>query len=118
MIAHRLELDASRDDLRLQRRLTLAAAEWAASAKDRSFLASGARLEQLSSWAAETHLALNAEERDYLAASLAERDAQQIEEERLAKTIVDKLTMIGSDKGGLYLFDRDLEGLASAGEGK
>ncbi|HEU5097836.1 MAG TPA: AAA family ATPase, partial [Roseiflexaceae bacterium] len=74
-------LDASRDDLRLQRRMTMAAAEWAASGKDRSFLASGARLEQLSSWAEETHLALNAEERDYLAASLAERDAQQAQEQ-------------------------------------
>ena len=70
-------LDASRDDLRLQRRLTAAAAEWVASGHDRSFLASGARLEQLASWAEETHLALNAEERDYLGASLAERDAQQ-----------------------------------------
>ena len=73
-------LDASRDDLRLQRRLTAAAAEWAASGRDRSFLASGARLEQLAGWAAETHLALNAEERDYLSASLAERDAQQAQE--------------------------------------
>jgi WD40 repeat protein/serine/threonine protein kinase len=74
-------LDASRDDLRLQRRMTNAAAEWAASGHDRSFLASGARLEQLASWAEETHLALNAEERDYLAASLAERDVQRAQEE-------------------------------------
>ena len=44
--------------------------------------------------------------------------AEQIEEERLAKTIVDKLAMIGNDKGGLYLFDRELEGLASqSGDG-
>ena len=73
-------LDASRDDLRLQRRMTTAAAEWAASGHDRSFLASGARLEQFAGWADETHLALNAEERDYLGASLAERDAQQAQE--------------------------------------
>jgi WD40 repeat protein/serine/threonine protein kinase len=74
-------LDASRDDLRLQRRMTMAAAEWVASGQDRSFLASGARLEQLAGWADETHLALNAEERDYLRASLAERDAQRAQEE-------------------------------------
>ena len=35
--------------------------------------------------------------------------AEQIEEEALARTILDKLKLIGDDKGGLYLFDRDLE---------
>ena len=37
--------------------------------------------------------------------------AEQIEEEALARTILDKLNMIGNDKGGLYLFDRDMESL-------
>ena len=35
--------------------------------------------------------------------------SEQLEEEALARTILDKLKLIGSDKGGLYLFDRDLE---------
>ncbi len=35
--------------------------------------------------------------------------SEQIEEEALAREILDKLEMIGTDKGGLYLFDRDLE---------
>ena len=39
--------------------------------------------------------------------------SEQIEEEALARTILDKLNLIGNDKGGLYLFDRDLEGLSS-----
>ena len=34
--------------------------------------------------------------------------AEQIEEEALARTINDKLELIGDDKGGLYLFDRDI----------
>ena len=34
--------------------------------------------------------------------------SEQIEEEKLARNILDKLEMIGSDKGGLYLFDRDV----------
>ncbi|WP_313374586.1 ferritin [Chishuiella sp.] len=34
--------------------------------------------------------------------------SEQIEEEKLARNILDKLEMIGSDKGGLYLFDRDI----------
>ena len=35
--------------------------------------------------------------------------AEQIEEERLARNLLDKLNLIGGDKGGMYLFDRDLE---------
>jgi len=34
--------------------------------------------------------------------------AEQIEEEALAKTICDKLELIGDDRSGLYLFDRDI----------
>lgn len=37
--------------------------------------------------------------------------AEQIEEEAVAKTILDKIQMIGDDKGGLYLFDRDIQQL-------
>lgn len=39
--------------------------------------------------------------------------SEQIEEETLARTLIDKLELIGSDKGGLYLFDRDLAGLTA-----
>lgn len=43
--------------------------------------------------------------------------SEQIEEEALARKIVDKLKLIGDDKGGLYFFDRDLETMANtAGE--
>ena len=37
--------------------------------------------------------------------------SEQIEEEALARKIVDKLKLIGDDKGGLYFFDRDMESL-------
>lgn len=51
--------------------------------------------------------------------SLAEKDyathnflqwyvLEQVEEERLARDCNDKLEMIGDDKSGLYLFDRDI----------
>jgi ferritin len=40
--------------------------------------------------------------------------SEQLEEEALARTIVDKIKMIGGDKAGLYLFDRDLENSAIA----
>ncbi len=35
--------------------------------------------------------------------------AEQIEEEAQAKSILDKINLIGDDKGGLYLFDRDIK---------
>lgn len=38
--------------------------------------------------------------------------SEQLEEEALARTILDKLRMIGSDKAGLYLLDRDFENSA------
>jgi ferritin len=40
--------------------------------------------------------------------------SEQIEEEALARNLIDKLNLIGNDKGGLYLFDRDLQGMAAA----
>lgn len=42
--------------------------------------------------------------------------SEQIEEEALARSIQDKLKLIGNDKGGMYLFDRDLENLQAEAE--
>ncbi len=39
--------------------------------------------------------------------------AEQIEEEAQAKNILDKINLIGDDKGGLYLFDRDIQQLTT-----
>ena len=53
------------------------------------------------------HLAL--QEKDYATHNFLQwYVAEQIEEERLARTLNDKLDMIGADKSGLYLFDRDI----------
>lgn len=43
--------------------------------------------------------------------------SEQIEEEALARNILDKLNLIGNDKGGMYLFDRDLQSLALQADG-
>ncbi len=37
--------------------------------------------------------------------------AEQIEEEALARTLLDKLELIGDEKSGLYLFDKDILGV-------
>ena len=44
--------------------------------------------------------------------------AEQIEEESLARTINDKLELIGDDKGGLYLFERDILQISVEADGK
>ena len=42
---------------------------------------------------------------------------EQIEEEKLARECNDKLEMIGDDKSGLYLFDRDIMNMGGEGHG-
>jgi len=44
--------------------------------------------------------------------------SEQIEEEGLARNIMDKINLIGTDKGGLYLLDRDLQALSTAAANK
>ena len=82
-------IDAARDDLRTERRLASAVAEWDAGGRDPSFLLRGNRLEQLSTWASGTHLALAQAERDYLDQSgelaEAERSAEQERVQREAR---------------------------------
>ncbi len=73
-------LSASREDLRLQRRLTSAAQDWRESRSDPSFLARGARLEQFEAWVASSGLVMNAEEKQYLDASIAEREKRLADE--------------------------------------
>lgn len=56
------------------------------------------------------HISL--QERDYASHNFLQwYVAEQIEEEAMARTILDKIKMIGDDKGGLYLFDRDIQQL-------
>ena len=43
--------------------------------------------------------------------------SEQIEEEALARNILDKIKLIGDDKGGLYLFDNDVKSLIGAQSG-
>ncbi len=50
------------------------------------------------------------EEKDYATHNFLQwYVAEQIEEEALARNILDKINLIGNDKGGLYLFDRDVQ---------
>jgi ferritin len=56
------------------------------------------------------HISL--EEKDYATHNFLQwYVAEQIEEEAQARTILDKIKLIGNDKGGLYLFDNDIKQL-------
>jgi WD40 repeat protein/serine/threonine protein kinase len=70
-------LDDSRADVRQQRQLAAAAEEWSSSRRDDSYLLSGTRLGQFEEWAAQTDLVLTPLERDYLSASVAERQRRE-----------------------------------------
>ncbi len=43
--------------------------------------------------------------------------AEQIEEESTARYILDKINLIGDDKGGLYLFDNEMKNFVSPAAG-
>jgi len=73
-------IDEARDDLRTRAVLAAAAAGWAASGRDESFLLTGGRLEQLASWAETSSVELSAEEDRFLEASLA-RSREEVERE-------------------------------------
>jgi WD40 repeat protein/DNA-binding XRE family transcriptional regulator len=86
-------LDESRESLHVQRRLMTSAAEWQASGKQPSYLASGSRLAQfegLATHAADSGgVALTVEERAYLAASQEdERRQEKKEQERQTRESV------------------------------
>jgi WD40 repeat protein/serine/threonine protein kinase/DNA-binding XRE family transcriptional regulator len=74
-------LAASRTDIRLQRLLASAAAEWIQANRDPGYLLRGGRLNQFEGWAASTALALTYEERTFLRTSLAARRARRADEE-------------------------------------
>ncbi len=63
-------------------------------------------------------VAITLEEKDYSTHNFLQwYVAEQIEEEALARTVLDKINLIGDDKGGLYLFDRDVKTLTVAPAG-
>jgi len=59
-------------------------------------------------------VAICLEEKDYTTHNFLQwYVSEQLEEETLAHMIMDKLKLLGGDKSGLYLFDRDIESLSA-----
>jgi serine/threonine protein kinase/WD40 repeat protein len=79
-------LTEAHDAIKVQRQLTAMAEEWRMADEDASFLARGSRLTQFETWRVETTLALSHIEREFLDASLTQRQREVVEEtERQAR---------------------------------
>jgi WD40 repeat protein len=112
-------LDQSRSDIRNQRVLGNAAADWLEAEQDPSFLLRGARLDQFAAWSETTDLALTQVEGDYLDASLAfeaQRKAQQATLERRSRNFLRALVVVFAVAAivavGLTLFAFNQQGIA------
>ncbi|MFN8375063.1 MAG: protein kinase [Anaerolineae bacterium] len=88
-------LDASREDVRQQRRLAVLLNDWLDANRDPGFLLRGARLQQFEYWRENSDLALADSEREFLQASVEAREAQtaaerarQLHEQELEKRAV------------------------------
>lgn len=71
-------LTANRDTLRAQRQLASAMHEWVENNRDSSFLAIGVRLGQFETLLGNSSVALNADEQEYLTASMQRREREHL----------------------------------------
>ncbi len=97
-------LTESREELRIQRQLNLAAKEWVDARRDSSFLATGARLAHFEALAEESHLVLNYDEHAYLYASITERERGQVEHTTQQRRFISVLVVALLVAIGLSLF--------------
>ena len=44
--------------------------------------------------------------------------SEQIEEEALARTVMDRLNLVAEDASGMYMFDRDIMGMRNTASNK
>jgi WD40 repeat protein/DNA-binding SARP family transcriptional activator len=75
-------VDGARDDVRMHRRLGVAAAEWEDAERDASFLLRGSQLGRFEAWAETSVIARTEHEDAFLQASLGERARERARERR------------------------------------
>jgi WD40 repeat protein/DNA-binding CsgD family transcriptional regulator len=102
-------LDDSREDIRQQRMVAAAANDWRGADRDSSYLLSGARLIQAEAWTEATSVQLTADEREFLAASIYEKQ-RRTRRRRLIRNLVFTLAIvIAAVMTGLSLLALDRE---------
>jgi WD40 repeat protein len=123
-------IDTDREDLRTERWLAASARDWNEAGRDSSYLISGSRLQQLEAWKEKTNLAVAPEEREFLEASIAQRDRRQAGEAarrarertlerrslRRLRALVAVLTVAALISGGLTVFASSQRGRAERQE--
>ena len=76
-------ININREEIKMQQQLSRMAEEWLNAEQDPSYLASGSRLEQMQNWASSSEISLTSDERQFLEASITERNQRrQLEEAR------------------------------------
>ena len=80
-------LESAREELRTQRRLAASTREWLDAGREHSFLVAGSRLEQFEGWRESSGLGMTPEEREFLDASLSERDRRRALERRSVRRL-------------------------------
>ena len=86
-------LDESRADMRLQRILANAAAEWLGEEQEPGFLLRGSRLVQFEGWLETSSISLTAAERSFLKTSLEARQEREIAEQERRKRELEQVSI-------------------------
>jgi len=114
-------LDQSRADIRMQRVLGNATADWLEGSEESSYLLRGSRLAQFEVWSEETSLALIPDEQRFMEASLefeAQRKAQQAALERRSRNFLRALVGVMAVAAvvavGLSLYAFNQQGIAQS----
>ncbi len=87
-------IESERESMRTQHRLTEAAAEWNTAGRDSGYLYQGARLAEAEEWSKIPESDLTREEREFLAASIEQRDREKREEIDRQKREIETLTKL------------------------
>ena len=86
-------IEEARDSLVLARRVGEAAHEWIESSEDTSYLLRGVRLEDVEAWASAADVVLTGDESRYIAASIAQREADRSSARRRRRRTLTALTV-------------------------
>jgi WD40 repeat protein len=89
-------LDASRDDVRLQRMLAASASEWVTAGRDPDFLLRGSRLAQFADWADQTDIALTDDEQTFLETSVSEESLRRARRRRVRQLVVFATSLVAA----------------------
>lgn len=93
-------VEESRGDIRMQRVLSAAAADWRTNDCEPSYLLTGSRLDGFVGWAAQTGIPLSGDEQSFLAASVERRDEQNALEEVRRRRELDQALALAQEQQG------------------